>query len=165
MGRLAGMTCLVSHTTVDCRNAYELSEWWKALLGYQDVDGDPNEPGHEECMILDPASGHHILFIEVPEAKDGKNRLHFDLVPRSGTRDEETDRVLAAGATIVDDLRGTWGPGTGWAVLADPEGNEFCVLRTAGGEGRHHRFVCGLMRLSPLGAADESGWVAVGGVA
>ena len=130
MGRLARMTCLVSHTTVDCRNAYELSEWWKALLGYQDVDGDPNEPGHEECMILDPVSGHHILFIEVPEAKDGKNRLHFDLVPRSGTRDEETDRVLAAGATIVDDLRGTWGPGTGWAVLADPEGNEFCVLRT-----------------------------------
>ena len=51
-------------------------------------------------------------------------------MPRSGTRDEETDRVLAAGATIVDDLRGTWGPGTGWAVLADPEGNEFCVLRT-----------------------------------
>jgi Glyoxalase-like domain len=98
MGRLARMTCLVSHTTVDCRNAYELSEWWKALLGYQDVDGDPNEPGHEECMILDPASGHHILFIEVPEAKDGKNRLHFDLVPRTGTRDEETDRVLAAGA-------------------------------------------------------------------
>ena len=106
------MTCFVSHTTVDCRNAYELSEWWKALLGYQDVDGDPNEPGHEECMILDPATGHHILFIEVPEAKEGKNRLHFDLVRGPARRDEETDRVLAAGATIVDDLRGTWGPGT-----------------------------------------------------
>ncbi len=38
--------------------------------------------------------------------------------------------MLAAGATMVDDLRGNWGPGTGWAVLADPEGNEFCVLRT-----------------------------------
>ena len=158
MGRLAGMTCLVSHTTVDCRNAYELSEWWKALLGYQDVDGDPNEPGHEECMILDPASGHHILFIEVPEAKDGKNRLHFDLVPRSGTRDEETDRVLAAGATIVDDLRGTWGPGHGVGGARRSRGQR--VLRAAdpGGEGRHHRFVCGLMRLSPLGTADESGW-------
>ena len=104
------MTCLVSHTSVDCHNAYELSEWWKALLGYVDVDGDPNEPGHEECMILDPASGHHILFIEVPEAKDGKNRLHFDLVPRSGTRDEETERVLGNGATMVNDLRGHWGP-------------------------------------------------------
>ena len=51
-------------------------------------------------------------------------------MPRSGTRDEETERVLAAGATLVNDLRGNWGPGSGWAVLADPEGNEFCVLRT-----------------------------------
>jgi hypothetical protein len=38
--------------------------------------------------------------------------------------------VLGAGASIVSDLRGHWGPGTGWAVMADPEGNEFCVLRT-----------------------------------
>ena len=38
--------------------------------------------------------------------------------------------MLAAGATLVDDLRGNWGPAPGWAVLADPEGNEFCVLRT-----------------------------------
>jgi hypothetical protein len=38
--------------------------------------------------------------------------------------------VLAAGATIFNDLRGQWGPGTGWAVLLDPEGNEFCVLRS-----------------------------------
>jgi hypothetical protein len=81
-------------------------------------------------MILDVATGHHILFIEVPDEKHVKNRHHFDLRPRSGTRDEEVDRVLAAGATMVNDLRGTWGPGTGWAVLADPEGNEFCILRT-----------------------------------
>ena len=124
------MTSFVAHTTVDCHNAYELSEWWKQLLGYVDVEGDPNEPGHEECMILDPDTGHRILFIEVPEGKQVKNRIHFDLVPRSGTRDEETERLLAAGATIVNDLRGHWGPGTGWAVLGDPEGNEFCVLRT-----------------------------------
>jgi hypothetical protein len=124
------MTCFVSHTSVDCHHAYELSEWWRTLLGYEMVDGDPNEPGHEECMILDPATGHHILFIEVPDEKQAKNRVHFDLRPRSGTRDEETERVLAAGATMVNDLRGNWGPNTGWAVLADPEGNEFCVLRT-----------------------------------
>ncbi|MEO6511889.1 MAG: VOC family protein, partial [Nocardioides sp.] len=114
----------------DCRNAYELSEWWRYLLGYEMVADDPNEPGHEECMILDPKTDHRILFIEVPEGKETKNRVHFDLVPRSGTRDEETERVRAAGATIVNDLRGHWGEGTGWAVLADPEGNEFCVLRT-----------------------------------
>src|ERR671921_187983 len=51
------MTSFVSHTTVDCHDAYELSEWWKRLLGYVDVEDDPNEPGHDECMILDPDSG------------------------------------------------------------------------------------------------------------
>jgi Glyoxalase-like domain len=124
------MTLFVSHTTVDCANAYELSEWWKQLLGYVDVDGDPNLPGHEECMVLDPGSGHHILFIEVPDARAVKNRLHFDLRPRSGSRDEEVERVRALGATEVADHRGKYGPGTGWVVLADPEGNEFCVLRS-----------------------------------
>jgi hypothetical protein len=124
------MTLFVSHTTVDCANAYELSEWWKQLLGYVDVDGDPNLPGHEECMVLDPESGHHILFIEVPDARAVKNRLHFDLRPRSGSRDEEVERVRALGATEVADHRGKYGPGTGWVVLADPEGNEFCVLRS-----------------------------------
>ncbi len=124
------MTAYVSHTTIDCRNAYELSEWWKQVLGYVDVDGDPNLPGHEECMILDPGSGHRLLFIEVPEGKATKNRIHLDLCPRSGTRDEELEVLLAAGATQVADLRGTHGPGTGWVVLADPEGNEFCILRS-----------------------------------
>jgi len=124
------MTSFVSHTTVDCANAYELSEWWKQLLGYVDVDGDPNEPGHEECMILDPESGHHLLFIEVPEAKSVKNRLHLDLRPRVGTRDVEVERVRGLGATEVGDRRGQYGPGTGWVVFADPEGNEFCILRS-----------------------------------
>ena len=124
------MTSFVSHTTVDCRNAYELSEWWKRLLGYRDVKGDPNEPGHEECMILDPESGHSILFIEVPEAKTVKNRLHFDLRPRTGSQQEEVERVRGLAATEVADRRGQHGPGTGWVVFADPEGNEFCILRS-----------------------------------
>ena len=51
---LVAMTSYISHTTIDCANAYELSEWWKPVLGYVDIDGDPNEPGHEECMIRDP---------------------------------------------------------------------------------------------------------------
>lgn len=50
------MSCFVSHTSVDCRNAYDLSEWWKSLLGYVDIEGDPNLPGHEECMIRDGAA-------------------------------------------------------------------------------------------------------------
>lgn len=123
------MTSRVSHTSVDCRNAYELSQWWKGVLDYVDVEGDPNLPGHDECMILDRDGGHRILFIEVPEGKSVKNRLHFDLEPVEGTRDDELARLLEHGATEVADLRGTWGPGSGWVVLADPEGNEFCILR------------------------------------
>jgi hypothetical protein len=124
------MTSFVSHTTVDCANAYVVSEWWKLLLGYVDLDDDPNEPGHEECLIRDPETGHQILFIEVPDLKSVKNRLHFDLRPRTGSRDEEVDRLLGIGATQVLDMRGHYGPGTGWVVLADPEGNEFCILRS-----------------------------------
>ena len=124
------MSCFVSHTTVDCANAYELSEWWKQVLGYVDLDGDENLPGHDECMIRDPETGHEILFIEVPDTKVVKNRLHFDLRPRDRSQDEEIERVRALGAVEVLDLRGKYGPGTGWMVFADPEGNEFCILRS-----------------------------------
>jgi len=124
------MTSFVSHTSVDCSDAYALSEFWKQVLGYVDVEGDPNEPGHEECMILDPESGHHLLFIEVPEPKAVKNRIHLDLRPRSATQADEVARLVSIGATQVADLRGKYGPGTGWVVLADPEGNEFCILRS-----------------------------------
>ena len=91
------MTSYIAHTTVDCAHAYALSEWWKQGLGYVDVPNDPNEPGHEECMVLSPESGH---------------------------------RVLDLGATQVDDQRDHHAPGIGWVVLADPEGNEFCILRS-----------------------------------
>ena len=124
------MTSFIAHTTVDCRNAYELSEWWKPVLGYVDIEGDPNLPGHVECMIRDPETGHQLLFIEVPEEKSVKNRLHVDVRPRSRTRDEELETLLAFGATQLEDLRGAYGPGSGWVVLADPEGNEFCLLRS-----------------------------------
>jgi hypothetical protein len=122
------MTSYVSHTTVDCTNAYELSVWWAQVLGYAEDPDDPNEPGHEECMIISPDGGHRILFIEVPDRKQVKNRIHFDLRPREGTRDEELARLLALGATQLDDRRNP--DGTGWVVLSDPEGNEFCLLRS-----------------------------------
>ena len=122
------MTSRIDHTTFDCRNAYELSIFWAQVLGFTDVPGDPNEPGHEECMIIDPSGGQKVLFIEVPEGKRVKNRVHFDLVPTDRTRDEEIERVLALGAISLDDRR--QGDGTGWLVLTDPEGNEFCILRS-----------------------------------
>lgn len=126
------MTSRISHTTLDCTGAYALSEWWKGVIGYTDVPGDPNLPGHEECMLVDPTSGHRVLFIEVPDPTPGKNSMHFDLRPTDGTQAEEVDRLLAHGATLHDDLRGKYGPGTGWVTLADPEGNLFCVLKSDG---------------------------------
>jgi hypothetical protein len=124
------MSSRVSHTTVDCANAYVLSEWWKTVLDYVDVEDDPNEPGHEECMILSRDRSHRLLFIEVPEVKTIKNRMHLDLVPVEGRRDQELARLVSLGAVEVADHRGIHGPGTGWVVLADPEGNEFCILRS-----------------------------------
>ncbi len=118
----------VSHTTVDCRDAFALSEWWKVVLGYTDLPGDPNERGDEQCMIVDPASGHGLLFIETGDPKEGKNRVHLDLVPTVCTRDEEIEAVLRLGGTSVADRRNT--DGSGWMVLTDPEGNEFCILRS-----------------------------------
>jgi hypothetical protein len=124
------VTAFISHTSIDCTNAYQLSEWWKHALGYVDVEDDPNEPGHEECMILSPETGHRLLFIEVRDAKQLKNRIHFDLRPRERTRDSEVEYLKGLGAEEVADFREIRGDGTGWVVLADPEGNEFCVLRS-----------------------------------
>ena len=66
-----------------------------------------------------------MVFVSVPESKVLKNRVHLDLMPEDGDQDEELKRLLSLGATIVDDRR-TMSPG-GWVVLADPEGNEFCL--------------------------------------
>ncbi|MHB1208201.1 MAG: VOC family protein [Acidimicrobiales bacterium] len=63
-----------------------------------------------------------LLFVQVPEAKSVKNRLHLDFRPED--RDFEVDRLLALGATRIDIGQGE----QSWVVLADPEGNEFCVL-------------------------------------
>jgi hypothetical protein len=122
------MTSFVSHTSVDCTDAYALSRWWQAVLDYVEDPDDPNEPGHEECLIGSRDGHHQLLFIQVPDAKRGKNRVHLDLRPRAGSRDEELARLLALGAAAVDDRRNS--DGTGWMVLADPEGNEFCILRS-----------------------------------
>ena len=122
------MVSRISHTTFDCRDAYALSEFWKQVLGYGDVPGDPNEPGHEECMIVGGAGDPTLLFIEVPEGKQVKNRVHLDLEPTDRARDAEIERVIALGASPLHDLRKE--DGSGWLVLTDPEGNEFCILRS-----------------------------------
>lgn len=121
------MTSRISHTTVDAQDAYAQSVWWRQVLGMREDPEDPNEPGHEECMIFSPDGRTRVLFIQVPEPKSVKNRIHLDLRPVQGTRDDEVGRLLALGATEVADRRRP--DGGGWVTLADPEGNEFCVLR------------------------------------
>ena len=79
--------------------------------------------------IVGPAGGPSLLFIPVPEGKTVKNRLHLDLQPVGTTRDEEVERALGLGATVVDDRREP--DGRGWVVMADPEDNEFCIERSA----------------------------------
>ncbi|MCU7724596.1 VOC family protein [Actinoplanes sp. KI2] len=122
------MTSFISHTTVDCADAYTLSRWWQGVLDYVEDADDPNLPGHEECLIMSRDGSHKVLFIDVPDIKQGKNRIHFDLRPAEGTRDEELARLIDHGAKPIDDLRRP--DGTGWVVLTDPEGNEFCILRS-----------------------------------
>lgn len=122
------MTSRVSHTSFNCRDAYALSTWWKQVLDYTDVPGDRNEPGDEECMIVDPSTGHRVLFIEVDDLADIDGRSHLDLAPTDCRRDDEIERVLKLGAQHIADRRNP--DGTGWMVLADIEGNRFCILRS-----------------------------------
>ena len=122
------MTSRISHTTIDAHNAYTQSIWWSQVLDMNEDPDDPNEPGHEECLIISADGHQQLLFIDVPEGKRVKNRVHFDLRPTDRTRDEEIERVIGLGANQVADRRNP--DGTGWVVLADPEGNEFCILRS-----------------------------------
>jgi Glyoxalase-like domain len=124
----AGMTSYIAHTTVDSADPYALSRWWQQVLDYVENPDDPNLPGDQECPIFSRDGVHEVLFVRVPEAKQAKNRIHFDLRPADGTRDEELERLIGLGAKPVDDLRQP--DGTGWVMLTDPEGNEFCILRS-----------------------------------
>ncbi|MFJ4121033.1 VOC family protein [[Kitasatospora] papulosa] len=115
------MTSLVQHITIDCADAYELAGFWAEVLGSSVSDED--EPGDPEALVESPRGT--LLFVTVPESKRSKNRVHLDLRPDGRTRDEEVERLLAVGATLVADHRKP--NGRGWVTLADPEGNEFCV--------------------------------------
>ncbi len=121
------MVARISHTSIDSTDAYAQARFWAAVLGFGPVPGQEDEPGDEECMIVSPDGTQRLLFLQVPEVKSVKNRVHLDLRPVEGTRDAELARLLDLGSTVVDDRRQA--DGTGWVVLADPEGNEFCILR------------------------------------
>ncbi|MEV4372659.1 VOC family protein [Nonomuraea sp. NPDC049637] len=112
--------------TVDAADPYELANWWSQATGWPLGEGD--KPGADEVMLRTPRDPF-LLFIRVPEAKTGKNRVHFDVNGTEGrTRDEEVERLLGLGATVFQDQRRP--DGTGWVTMLDPEGNEFCVCRS-----------------------------------
>jgi predicted enzyme related to lactoylglutathione lyase len=119
------MPSSVLNVSVDCADPYALCQFWSQVTGKPIPDED--QPGNDE-VGFELNDGTALLFLRVPEPKTVKNRLHLCLQPDI-PRDEEITRILGLGATLVNDLRNP--DGTGWAVLADPEGNEFCVLRSA----------------------------------
>jgi hypothetical protein len=122
------MTALISRTSFDSLDAHAMSVFWGQVFGFVEDPGDPNEPGHEECMIFSADGSQRLLFIQVPDAKQVKNRLPLDLKPAESTREQELERLLGLGAREVADRRRP--DGSGWVVLADPEGNESCILRS-----------------------------------
>jgi hypothetical protein len=105
---------------VDARDPVSLGNWWAHALGWVVVNDDPDE--FEIRSAPDHFPG--LLFALVSEDKSGKNRLHLDLRPDD--RDGEVARLISLGAYRVDVGQGE----PSWIVLADPEGNEFCVLRS-----------------------------------
>ena len=117
------MSLRLSHTTWDALDPYTVAEFWRQLLSWNVQEPDCYKPGSKECYLVSP-DGYTILFFQVPDPKKVKNRAHMDLVPDHSTRDEQIARALNLGATLADDRRHD----LGWAVLTDPEGNEFCSL-------------------------------------
>lgn len=131
--------------TLDCANAKLLADFWKLALGYVDRPppppftseqdwlqhhGVPEDEWGDGAWLCDPTgAGPQLSILKVPEGKVAKNRLHMDIrVGGSGSRDErwaritaEVERLTTAGATTL------WVDTDHHVVMADPEGNEFCV--------------------------------------
>jgi len=119
---------------VDCHDIKAQSRWWAEALGWRIVFEADDEvgvvpphalDGTRDTPVLERSPG--LVFVPVPEGKEVKNRLHIDLAPPAdGDQEAEVRRLEALGATRVhvgqDPRTATW------VVMADPEGNEFCVL-------------------------------------
>jgi predicted enzyme related to lactoylglutathione lyase len=122
------MASTLRNVTVDCADALKLARFWAEVLGWNVYHGDDPE------VLVAPQfppniNGPTMLFIPVPEPRTAKNRMHVDLQPGDCSRDEEVERLVGLGASVVADHRGD--NGLGWVWMADPEGNDFCVERGA----------------------------------
>ena len=127
------MVASIRNITFDTTgDPYELAQFWSMVVG-RSISAD-DEPGDPEVSLV--AEGQPtMLFIRVPEGKAVKNRVHLDLQPQDRTRDDEVDRLIGVGAKLFEDHRRP--DGTGWVTLLDPEGNEFCVERSAAERAGH----------------------------
>lgn len=118
----------MDNVTFDCSDAHALAGFWAEVLGWhQYFDEDPEVLVAPSFPYL--GTGPTLLFIPVPEGKSAKNRVHLDVTPTDRSRDEEVARLVELGAAVVSDHRTE--DGAGWVWMADPEGNDFCVVRSA----------------------------------
>jgi len=121
-GRMVAMSARISCVCIDAVEPRPVADFWAAVLRWEVV-----EDGDEGISLAAPARDLPTLdIIPVPEAKRMKNRLHLDLRADGTSFDAEVDRLEALGARRVDVGQG---PDVTWVVFADPEGNEFCLLR------------------------------------
>jgi Glyoxalase-like domain len=116
------------HLVVDAADPPALARFWADALGWVigDVADDEVDVWPEGYSYPDPVA-LPLVFVPVPEPKQVKNRVHLDLIPDT-TREEEVARLVSLGATQREDHRRP--DGSGWVMLTDPEGNEFCVERS-----------------------------------
>lgn len=109
---------------IDCAEPRRLADWWAQVMGYAVTEAT------DEIVEISggPGVSPTFVFAQVPEGKSVKNRLHIDLNANAGSdQATELQRLLELGATRVDVGQGD---DVSWIVLADPEGNEFCLLRS-----------------------------------
>lgn len=116
------MGSTVYSITVDAHDPDKLASFWEQVLDYQRTY-ESDEHGYEVVISPRDGNGNDILFGRSDDEKSVKNRMHLDLKPTD--QDAEVERIIELGATRADIGQGD----TPWVVLADPEGNEFCILK------------------------------------
>lgn len=126
------MTSRFTELVIDCHDPQRLAAFWCAVLDFTVLDRSEGkvEIGSWEPTVEAVRAGQMpptLVFIQVPEGKRVKNRLHLDVSPIDAGTDEEVARLVGLGATRADVGQGN---ARSWVVMADPEGNEFDVVRT-----------------------------------
>ncbi len=119
------MATSVLAIVVDCLDSHSQAEWWADVLGHQVSERNPGE--YE--VYATAGTSTPLYFMTVPEPKSAKNRLHLDITT-DGPLEARVAQLVAAGARLVEMRQDpvTFANPDTWAVLQDPEGNEFCVL-------------------------------------